>query len=244
MRRLHTVFIWAVNTPCINAPFSSQQSAMDEHHPSFDRLLECARASTAHRAPGLRVQTAQDLQRVMGWSAQRMTNMKSRGVSKPGALEAEALLGCPASYVLDGVTTPHWMEGQRLIAGEAPMPYAVAHGVSQSPFEAVPLLDREQLLNDNRPELFRFCVPDDAMAPEIPAGTEVVWTTRRRIAPGRLLLLADSHQQLHVRRCHQGDGPGAWVAGALNSAYRAFRSDEPGVHVLAVYKGRLEPDDV
>lgn len=237
------MFIWCVNTPCINAPFSAEQSRMTAVHPSFERLLACAIAATAHRAPEQRIANAQDLQRVLAWSPQRLSNMKSRGVSKEGALEAESELGCPATYVLDGSHAPHWMNAQRTVAGEASTPYSVAHGVSQSPFEAVPLLDREQLLKQKPPELFRFALPDDAMAPELAAGTEIVWTTRRRIAPGRLLLLADAHQQLHVRRCQQGDGPGAWIAAAANPAYRTFRSDESGIHVLAVYKGRLEPDD-
>lgn len=216
---------------------------MDAPHPSFERLLACAKAATAHRSPEQRVQVASDLQRLMGWSAQRMTNMKARGVSRPGAIEAESLLGCPASYVLDGTNAPHWMEAQRAVTGEASASYAVAHRMSQSPFEAVPLLDREQLLTTTRPDIFRYALTDDAMAPEYPLGTELVWTTRRRISPGRLLLLADKHGQLHVRRCEQGDAPGSWKATALNVAYRTFTSDTDGVEVLAVYKGRLEPDD-
>lgn len=173
-----------------------------------------------------------------------MYNMQTRGVSKDGALEAEAVLGCPASYVLEGGPLPHMTSALRLVVSEKTPLYEVAHAVNHLPLEAVPLLTREQLLTEHTPELFAFAAPDDAMAPEAPAGTEIVWTTRRRVAPGRLVLLRDQHQQLHVRRCQQGDGPGAWVGGVTNTAYRPLHSDEPGLVVLAVYKGRLEADDL
>ncbi len=212
-------------------------------HPSFERLLHYAKAVTASRAPEQRVLGEADLQRVLRWTPQDRTNYKNRGVSKLAALAAEQLLGCPATYVLAGTNPPHWLEHQHSVAGEVPAPYTVAQDLSQSPFEAVPLLDREQLLNHKTPELFRFALPDDAMAPEMPAGTEIVWTTRRRVAPGRLLLLKDGHDQLHVRQCHQGPGPAAWIATPLNEAYRSFTSSDAGVTVLAVFKGRLEPDD-
>jgi len=216
---------------------------MPAPHPSFQRLLACARAASAHRAPENRIKTVKDLQVALGWTPQRTTNMKSRGVSKEGAIQAERMFSCPPSFVLDGMNAPDWMNAQHVLAGEAPAHYPVAHVLSQSPFEAVPLLAREQLLQHDHLELFRFATPDDAMAPELPAGIEIVWTTRRRIAPGRLLLLADSHGQLHVRRCAQGESPGSWVGAALNQAYRSFKSDDAGLRVIAVYKGRLEPDD-
>jgi len=216
---------------------------VDNLPPSLDRLLSCARAATARRPVSQRVQDLSDLARELGWSSQRIHNMKTRGVSKDGALEAEAVLGCPASYVLEGGTIPLFAGALRLVANEKTAVYEVAHAVNHLPLEAVPLLTREQLLTEHTPELFAFAAPDDAMAPEAPAGTEIVWTTRRRIAPGRLVLLRDEHQQLHVRRCQQGEGPGAWVGAVTNSAYRSMRSDEPGLRVLAVYKGRLEPDD-
>ncbi len=212
-------------------------------HPSFERLLHCARAATVNRAPEQRVVDEADLQRVLAWSPQNRTNYKSRGVSKLAALAAEHQLGCPATYVLGGTNPPNWMNPQRLVTGELPAGHSVAQDLSQSPFEAVPLLDREQLLTNKTPELFRFALLDDAMAPEMPAGTEIVWTTRRRVAPGRLILLKDSHDQLHVRQCHQGQGPASWIATPNNPAYRSFTSSDGDVSVLAVFKGRLEPDD-
>lgn len=93
------------------------------------------------------------------------------------------------------------------------------------------------------PDLFRTVLTDDALAPDLPRGSEVVWTTRRRIAPGRIMLLRDAHQQVHARVCHQGRSPGTWTANANNSAFVNFSNTDPGLVVLAVYKGRLEPDD-
>lgn len=93
------------------------------------------------------------------------------------------------------------------------------------------------------PDLFRAITSDDAMAPDFPIGTELVWTTRRRVQPGRLMLVRDAHGRVHTRRCHQAAEPGQWIAVPSNEAFASFSSQDPAVSVLAVFKGRLEPDD-
>ena len=98
-------------------------------------------------------------------------------------------------------------------------------------------------MNSTVPEIFRAVLADDALAPEFPRGTEIVWSTRRVIAPGRLALVRDRHGQLHARQCHQGRAPGQWLAAAINPAYVNFDSVQDAIVVVAVFKGRLEPDD-
>lgn len=69
-------------------------------HDSMNRLLSYAREKTLGK-PGA-ITEFSDLIRVMGVTSAVMTNWKSRGISKQGALDAERLWGCSASWVLDG----------------------------------------------------------------------------------------------------------------------------------------------
>lgn len=140
---------------------------------------------------------------------------------------------------------PGWMDEQHRSMGEAPAPYKVAQVLSPlaSP-NGLPLLSLEALVNDPTvPEVFRHVLSDDALAPDYPRGTEIVWTTRRRMLPGRLVLVRDRHGQVHARQCHQGRAPGLWIAAAIDPAYLSFDSAKDELTLLAVYKGRLEPDD-
>lgn len=140
---------------------------------------------------------------------------------------------------------PGWMDQQHPVAGEEAARYSVAHDPSypQAP-DDLPILPWEALMSSKHvPDIFRAVLQDDALAPDLPRGTEVVWTTRRRVSPGRPMLLQDEHGQVHARMCHQGRTPGHWVAKGATDAFVAFDKHEPGLRVLAVYKGRLEPDD-
>ncbi len=234
-----------VNVACINNPLSAHtMQVVSAIHPSLARLLACAEQSTAALPPSKRVTSLPELRARLGWSPARLTNYKSRGLSKEAALQGEQLFNCSSSWLLNGGSAePVWIERQHLHAGESHALYAVAHGMSHLTLQAVPFLSGEQLMRDEVPETFRAVVADDAMAPEFPMGTELLWTTRRRIQPGRLLLIRDSHHRVHVRRCHQGADPDHWIGAPANPAFATFTSRDVGVAVLAVFKGRLEPDD-
>lgn len=137
-----------------------------------------------------------------------------------------------------------WMDRQHTVAGELSPTYEVAHNTShQLVSHALPLMPWEAIVQGKVPEVFRAVLADDALAPEYPAGTEIVWTTKRRAAPGRLILVQDRHGQVHARQCHQGRAPGQWIAAPINPAYLTFDSQEEALTLVAVYKGRLEPDD-
>jgi|GEM_PF-1517880 len=69
-------------------------------HPSMDRLLEHARLATAGtRRP---VRSWSELQGALNVSSAVLTNWKRRGISQAGAIEAEKLFGCAASFILSG----------------------------------------------------------------------------------------------------------------------------------------------
>ena len=137
-----------------------------------------------------------------------------------------------------------WMDAQHPVAGDVHPSYGVAQNLSYPrASDDLPMLSWEDLVQRPVPEIFRTILTDDALSPEHPAGTEIVWTTRRKAAPSRLILVKDRHGQIHARQCHQGRAPGHWIAAPINPAYVTFDSQEVGLELLAVYKGRLEPDD-
>jgi hypothetical protein len=150
-----------------------------------------------------------------------------------------------ASIEIAAQKPPGWLDWVHPIARETDPRAYVAQLLSQSLVSHMPpLLSLEALMSSERvPESFCTQLHDDALAPELPKGTEVVWSTRRQVQPGRYLLLRDSHGQVHARLCQQGRTPGHWLGTPLSPAYVVFDSTEPGLQVLAVYKGRLEPDD-
>jgi transcriptional regulator with XRE-family HTH domain len=137
-----------------------------------------------------------------------------------------------------------WMDSHHPNAGEQPAQYSVAQDLSHPhPDSALPLIEWEQLVNPIPAQVFRTALPDDALAPTYPRGTEVVWSTARTLRPGRLVLLRDQHGQAHARLCQQGRAPGQWSGVPLQQGYLTFDSTTDPVHVIAVYKGVLEPDD-
>lgn len=65
-------------------------------HPSVMRLLDYARRKVRHPL------SAGEIGRQMNVSAATMTNWKARGISKEGAIRAEALFGCSVTWLLNG----------------------------------------------------------------------------------------------------------------------------------------------
>lgn len=92
-------------------------------------------------------------------------------------------------------------------------------------------------------EEFRFEAPDDAMAPDYPKGLHIIFSTRRALQPGRLVLV-QTGDQLHVRAYAQGDGPSHWRAvAARDRVYRSFDSAQDQLQIRGVYRGQYEPDE-
>jgi hypothetical protein len=91
--------------------------------------------------------------------------------------------------------------------------------------------------------LFVLALRDEALAPQYPRGTSVVWSAKRKPAPGRLVLVRDKHGRDHARVLFAGTEPGQWRAAALNPAFPSFDPIVDGLTVLAVHRGTLEPDD-
>lgn len=75
-------------------------SVADELHESIQRLLECAKKAT--QASTNPVTDEGSLRNRMGITSATFSNWKTRGISKEGAIRAEALFGCSVAYLMTG----------------------------------------------------------------------------------------------------------------------------------------------
>lgn len=83
---------------------------------------------------------------------------------------------------------------------------------------------------------FETTLPDDAMAPDAPKGTRVIFVTGVAPEPGNWVLLRDSEQRHYCRQFRQSK-PGRWEAHALNPGYLPMDSESDGLQVVAVFDG-------
>jgi hypothetical protein len=89
------------------------------------------------------------------------------------------------------------------------------------------------------PERFVVAMPDDALAPQTPRGTELIMVAGDK--PPRFgvgVLVEDAAGERYIRRLVQGPA-GGWIAQARDSAYRSVSSAEGG-RVLAWVQGRMD----
>lgn len=89
------------------------------------------------------------------------------------------------------------------------------------------------------PEVFILKAPDDALAPDVRAGAEIIWSTAKKPKLGSPIIVRDRRGHIYMRRLHEGVSPGHFVAASLNPAYRTLDSDEHGLQLVAVWHGRI-----
>lgn len=93
----------------------------------------------------------------------------------------------------------------------------------------------ELMTMDKLPEVFRVAAPDDALAPKIPRGTELIMAAGVAPRPNQVVLVRDAAGTLHLRRYGQGAGSN-WRALAPNEAYLALEAERDGLVLLAALK--------
>jgi len=177
---------------------------------------------------------------------------KAAGVTRSAAsqwlvttkkLKAESVLGLAQ---LTGWRAAWWSSGVGPKEQGPPLSRSpLAHLVTLDAHTVIaPLIGWEAIVSDkNLTGLFRCAMPDDSALPKYPKGVEVLWDTGRQAKPGRLVLVRDKHDQVHVREYRQDKAPGQWLAVPLNAAYASLDCVEDGLSIVAVFKGVLEPDD-
>ena len=107
------MFRQSVNTAFINKTL--MRARIPPMHESVGRLLDFARKAT--KGTPEEVADLNGLTKRMNVSPQMMNNWKGRGISKDGALDAERLFGCSATWLLTGDKPPK--------VGSSPLPELV-----------------------------------------------------------------------------------------------------------------------
>lgn len=217
---------------------------VDAVHESLERLLRYATAATKGQRQA--VTDWKTLGRRLGVSSAVMTNWKKRGISEGGALDAEAKLGCSASWLRTGrgphhaggvgASEPeaaHWTDNQHSRAGLGRRGTAVAQLLSQPAPSDAPLFAWEQLMSADLPAVFRVVLPDDALAPDLNAGDELVVDCTVRPTAGDIVLVRDPAGH-HYARVYRERRAGDWIAYAENDDFEPLDAKAEGLTIVAV----------
>ena len=92
---------------------------------------------------------------------------------------------------------------------------------------------------EDLPERFELTMPDDALAPNIVRGTDLIFERSRKPGIGDGVLVQDKSGRCYVRQYAEGLA-GEWAAQALNQngAYLRLESGRDGLRILAVLAWR------
>lgn len=213
-------------------------------HESLERLLRYA--ITASEGQRHAITDWKTLGRRLGVSSAVMHNWKKRGISADGALEAEAKLGCSASWLRSGRGPHHagavqvaetepanWTDNQHSSAGLGKRGAAVAHVLSHPARSDAPLYAWEQLMSADLPAVFRVVLPDDALSPDLNAGDELVLDRSLQPAAGDIVLVRDEAGH-HYARVYRARRAGEWVAYAENDDFEPLDAQREQLTIVAV----------
>ena len=210
---------------------------------SLERLLAYARAATQGQARP--VTDHSSLAKRMNVSPQTMNAWKDRGVSRDGVLAAEALFGCSANWVRtgEGAAGPallqaterpaRWTSEQHPTKGVAAGATVLAHTVSHDPQSHAMLIAWERLMASDLPALFRVQLQDDALAPLLQRGDELVIDRNVAAEPGDIVLVRDARGN-HYARLYRVRVKGTWSAHSSNAAYEPMEADRDQLQLVGV----------
>lgn len=162
-------------------------------------------------------------------------------VERPSRATAETIaryLRIPIDAIYDEAAAQRVAAERGLMRGAIP-PTAdpsskgVAHSVAVQAFTMPASVTWGELMSGAAVrEFFVTDIPDDALAPQHPKGTRIIFKAGPTHRFGAVVLVADRMGTRHLRINAQGVG-GAWSARALNPAYASLESERDGLIVLA-----------
>lgn len=192
---------------------------------------------------GKRLKTAREAKKLSQAELAKKAGVTTGAI---GNIEAESrknprdLLSIAAAL---GVS-PHWLQtGQGSMGDHVLHIEAGSYVLSGNALDRLVRLDkrtvpptrtRGEIVNGQAGEVYAFQLDDDALAPDMPRGTELVFDVAKQPNPGSVVLVLDSHGELHAREYRQD--PAGWVAAAVNRAYASFSSSDVRLLAVATYK--------
>ena len=232
---------------------SGQCSLLDDGGVGSDfHIRECASITNERQDPGTIKSVSSIGQRIkearlrLGISQVELAKRAGVSTGTIGNLEAGTRQQprdlVPIAQALK--VTPDW-----LFSGDEPSSGANPLGISLTDlpkslyaYTVPPTKTREEIVAGM--ELgreFRYALEDDALAPELPKGTDLVWSTTKKPSVGSVVLVVDEHDQLHARRYAQGRSPSEWTARAPNPNYASLSADGLRIAAVAAYEMRAMP---
>ena len=221
---LHEAITHHVDSLCqhsVEAPLSPPVYAVEVTNDPISRVLNLARDSGWSQV---------ELARRVGVSTQNITNWKKRGIPADKLPDVAEALGCSVDYLL----------GRNMV--EDSVISRIAHTNTLYAYTVPPTKTSEEIVSGlDLGSEFRYALSDDALAPELPKGTDLVWSTTKKPSVGSVVLVVDEHDQLHARRYAQGRSPAEWTARAPNPNYASLEADGLRIAAVAAYEMRAMP---
>lgn len=169
------------------------------------------------------------LARAIGATDQRVHNWKVRGIPRAEHWHVAQALGWSVETLMG-----------REIKETPRVEYGVAHPLSHTKFDDPSSLTWEDVkVNKALPTLFTCSMPDDALAPDTPKGTVVLFAVGdAELVPGVGVIVEDGAGDRHVRIYRPRVG-GDWIAWARNDNYPTLESKRHSLKVIAVARNRM-----
>lgn len=205
---------------------------MEDASPSFARLFAAAAEATSGGYDP--IETDSDLAEAMGESRQTIGNWKARGVSKAGAIKAEHIFGCPATFILNGEKTT-----DKLSPGFTNVTFPDKNhqpGLVFAWDEVIRMFRAG--IEAALPDVFSVELTDDALPGRARKG-DIVTLCRSKVATieagdGVLVRTASDHYMLRIYR---PKGDGTFLAEATSAHYQPLHSEDDGLSIIAVVVG-------
>lgn len=139
---------------------------------------------------------------------------------------------------------PDWTPEQHTIGGaqSGGRPPSLAHQMSQQQ-ESIdpPTITWESVLSSQelRHKRFKLAMPDDALSPDTPAGTMLIFSAEKTPRVGDGVLVSALDGQRYIRMYAEGPG-GTWEARARHEGYLSLNSARDGLQLLATVEARVD----
>lgn len=225
---------------------------VDPATPYAARLQDAMRRAGRDPADTSSVRWLADHLKISYQAVKKAVTGDSKSLSAENNANAAKFLGVSSEWLATGEGVPqqradlagaeaHPPAGRHTFGGAQPGG-GVAHNLSElQPILLPPTVDWETIAMGSIPERFILAMPDDALAPQTPRGTQLIFVAGSE--PPRYgvgVLVEDASGKRFVRRWVQGP-TGGWIAEARNTAYRSLASSE-GARVIAWVQARFDGD--